>query len=140
MTTVRRLIPIVAALALVAGTGAALALAGGTKQAAAGNYSSCIKNARTTAAAEACIATELKRVNGVMNAAYRKLLATSGVDKAKLTAAQAKWVSFRDADCSFSGSINAGGSLEPIDVGTCKVDLTTTRASELQTFQKQIHP
>jgi len=137
---VRHLILITAVAALFAGGGAAFALAGGTRPAAAADYSACIKKARTTAAAEACISTEYKRVQGVLISAYRKLLATAGVDKAKLTAAQSRWVSFRDADCAFSGSINAGGSLEAIDIGTCRVDLTTTRASELQTFRKQIHP
>ncbi|HST25155.1 MAG TPA: lysozyme inhibitor LprI family protein [Gaiellaceae bacterium] len=135
-----RLLLIATVVALLAGAGAAFATAGSTRPAAANDFSSCIKKARSTAAAEACISAEFKRISGVMNSAYNRLLATTGVDKAKLKSAQAKWVSFRDADCAFAGSINAGGTLGPIDVGECKIELTTERATELQNYRKQLHP
>jgi uncharacterized protein YecT (DUF1311 family) len=110
------------------------------KPAKGGNYSSCIKNAQTTLAMQACITAEYKRVDALLNATYKKLIGTSGVDKAKLISAEKAWITFRDADCKFAGSLNAGGSLASINVGTCLIDDTVARAKELQIYLKQLKP
>jgi uncharacterized protein YecT (DUF1311 family) len=138
---VRKLILITVVVALLGGAGSALALThAGRGPARNADYASCLKTASTTAPEQACINAELKRLGGQLSSAYRKLLATSGADKAKLTTAQSRWTTFRDADCKFAGSIHAGGSLAPIDVGTCQVDLTTTRIGELRNYQKLLRP
>jgi len=103
-------------------------------------YVPCLKNAKTTAAMLACINTEYRRVSALLTRVYRKLLATPGVDKQKLAAAESRWIAFRDADCKFAGSLNAGGSLEAVDVGTCMVDQTTTRIKQLQLYQQAASP
>jgi uncharacterized protein YecT (DUF1311 family) len=136
--TARRLVLVVAAVVVLAGAGSALALSGSSKSPSArSDYASCIKKARTTVAAEACISAEIKRLTGLLNSAYKTLLANPGVSKTALAAAESRWLSFRAADCKFAGTLNAGGSLQPIDVGTCTVDLTSTRLLELRNYEKQ---
>jgi uncharacterized protein YecT (DUF1311 family) len=110
------------------------------RAAAPGSYSTCLKNAKTTAAMRACISTEYKRVSALLATVYRKLLATSGINKQKLTAAENRWLAFRDADCKFAGSLNAGGTLESVDIGTCLIDDTTARIKQLQLYQQVAAP
>jgi uncharacterized protein YecT (DUF1311 family) len=110
------------------------------RAAGAGSYSTCLKNAKTTAAMLACINTEYKRVSALLTTVYRKLLGTAGIDKQKLAAAESRWLAFRDADCKFAGSLNAGGSLESVDVGTCLIDDTTARIKQLRLYQSAAIP
>lgn len=133
----RKLALIAAAAVLLAGAGSALALTGSSKAQAPTDYASCLKKAGTTVAMEACINAEIKRLTGLMNTAYRTLSGTAGVNRAALASAQSRWVTYRAADCKFAGTLNAGGSLQPIDVGTCTVDLTSARLAELRVYQKQ---
>jgi uncharacterized protein YecT (DUF1311 family) len=109
------------------------------KAALSSSYASCLKHAGTTRAMLACIYSEYGRVGELLDRAYRQLLATVGY-KAKLATAQKRWLAFRDADCKFAGSLNAGGSLQQVDVGTCLVDQTTSRLKELQLYQRQAGP
>ncbi len=108
--------------------------------AAPASYSTCLETAPTTAAMLACINTEYKRVSALLTTVYRKLLGTAGVDRQKLAAAESRWMAFRDADCKFAGSLNAGGSLESVDVGTCLIDDTTARIKQLQLYQQSAAP
>ena len=134
----RKLALIIVVAGLVAGGGSALALSHTAKSPTArADYASCIKKARTTVAAEACINAEIKRLTGLLNSAYKTLLTNPGVSKTALAAAENRWVAFRAADCKFAGTLNAGGSLQPIDTGTCMVDLTSTRLIELRNYEKQ---
>lgn len=110
------------------------------RAAQASSYATCLKTATTTAAMLACINTEYRRVSALLGSVYRKLLATPGVDKQKLAAAESRWTAFRDADCKFAGSLNAGGSLESVDVGTCLIDDTTARIRQLQLYQQAAGP
>lgn len=131
----RKLALITVAAVLLAGAGSALALSGSSKGPA--DYASCLKKAGTTAAMQNCINAEIKRLAGQLSSAYNTLSRTAGVDKAALAAAQSHWVAYRAADCKFAGTLNAGGSLQSIDVGTCTVDLTSARIAELRGDQKQ---
>jgi uncharacterized protein YecT (DUF1311 family) len=110
------------------------------RAAAPGSYSTCLKNAKATAAMLACINTEYKRVSALLTTVYRKLLATPGINWQKLAAAENRWIAFRDADCKFAGSLNAGGSLESVDVGTCLVEQTSARIKQLQLYQATASP
>lgn len=131
----RRLALIGVAAVLLAGAGSALAL--GSASTAPTDYASCLKKAGTTAAMQACVNAELRRVTGLMNSAYKSLSATAGVNKGALAAGQRAWLAYRAADCKFAGTLNAGGSLQSIDVGTCTVDLTSARLAELRVYVKQ---
>jgi len=141
MTARRLVLVVVVAALLAAGAGSALALTGSSKSPSARtDYAGCLKKAGTTAAMQACISAEINRLNGQLASAYKKLLGTANVDKAALAAAQTRWIAFRVADCKFAGTLNAGGSLQSIDVGTCTVDLTSARLAEIRVFQKQAKP
>ena len=131
----RKLALIAAAAVLLAGAGSALALTGSSK--APTDYASCLKKAGTTAAMEACINAEVKRLSGQLATAYKTLSGTAGVNRAALAAAESRWVAYRAADCKFAGTLNAGGSLQSIDVGTCTVDQTSARLAELRVYEKQ---
>jgi uncharacterized protein YecT (DUF1311 family) len=120
---------------LLAGAGSAFALTRSSRGPA--DYATCLKKAGSTAAMEDCINAELKRLTGQLSSAYKALAGTAGVDKAALAAAQSRWVAFRTSDCKFAGTLNAGGSLQAVDVGTCTVDLTSARLAELRVYQKQ---
>jgi uncharacterized protein YecT (DUF1311 family) len=119
----------VLALSLAAG----IALAGGN---GGQSYSDCLKNAPTTAAMQACITKEYKRVDGLLNKVYGQL-AHAKIDKALLLAAETKWIAFRDADCKFAGSFNAGGSLAAINQGDCLITDEAARLKQLQSYLKQ---
>jgi uncharacterized protein YecT (DUF1311 family) len=105
--------------------------------AAGGSYSSCLKNAPTTADMQACITTELKRVDAKLNEVYKQLIAVPGVDKKALIKAENAWIGFRDSDCKFVASLNAGGSIATINQGDCLITKTTARTRELQSYLKQ---
>jgi uncharacterized protein YecT (DUF1311 family) len=104
------------------------------------SYSVCLKTATTTAAMLACIGTEYSRVSALLNSVYRQLRATHGIDGRKLATAESRWLAFRDADCKFAGSLNAGGSLQAVDVGTCMIDDTTARIKQLRLYQQSAAP
>jgi uncharacterized protein YecT (DUF1311 family) len=129
----RKLAVVGVVAALLAGAGSALAL----RSTGPSDYASCLKKAGTTAAMQNCINAEIKRLTGQLNSAYKTLSSTAGVDRAALAAAQSRWLAYRAADCKFAGTLNAGGSLQSIDVGTCTVDLTSARVAELRVYQKQ---
>ena len=134
----RKLALIIVVAVLVAGGGSALALSHTAKSPAArADYASCLKKAATTAAMQDCINAEIKRLTGLLSSAYKTLSNTAGVNKASLAAAESRWLAYRSADCKFAGTLNAGGSLQSIDVGTCTVDLTSSRLTELRVYQKQ---
>ncbi len=119
-----------AALALLA-AGLAMAAGRGSQ-----DYSTCLKGAQTTAAMQACITKEYKRVDGLLNKTYGQLAKTN-VDKALLLDAEKKWISFRDADCKFAASFNAGGSLAAINQGDCLITDEAARLKQLQSYLKQ---
>ncbi len=134
----RKLALIIVVAVLVAGGGSALALSHTAKSPTArADYASCLKKAGTTAAMQNCISAEVKRLTRLLNGAYKTLSTTAGVNKTALAAAESRWLAYRTADCKFAGTLNAGGSLQSIDVGTCTVDLTSARLAELRVYQKQ---
>ncbi len=134
----RKLALIIVVAVLVAGGGSALALSHTAKSPTArADYASCLKKAGTTAAMQDCINAEIKRLTGQLSSAYKTLSNTAGVNRASLAAAESRWLAYRAADCKFAGTLNAGGSLQSIDVGTCTVDLTSARLGELRVYQKQ---
>jgi uncharacterized protein YecT (DUF1311 family) len=135
---VRKPALIIVVAVLVAGGGSALALSSSAKSPTArADYASCLKKAGTTAAMQNCISAEIKRLTGLLSSVYKTLSGTAGVSKSALAAAESRWFAYRAADCKFAGTLNAGGSLQSIDVGTCTVDLTSARLAELRVYQKQ---
>ena len=97
----------------------------------------CLKTAQTTAAMNDCVGKAYSTAKSELADAYAKALAGKGLapgDKRLLAAAEAKWIVFRDADCSYAASLNAGGTLSAVVQGICLVRDTVDRANALQDY------
>lgn len=55
-----------------------------------------------------------------------------------LTIAEKAWLQYRDAHCDGMGYKARGGSLEPLLVGNCKIELTRNRMKELEDLMKRL--
>ena len=82
-----------------------------------------------------CADQAFRRSDATLNTLYRQIQERlkGDADTAKLlTAAQRAWVGFRDAECKFSSSSVAGGSIYPLIDESCTDDLTQQR---IKTFR-----
>ena len=57
-------------------------------------------------------------------------------NKKLLVGAQRAWVAFRDAECKFSASGVAGGSVYPLIYSNCTTELTKARVEAFKTYLK----
>jgi uncharacterized protein YecT (DUF1311 family) len=92
----------------------------------------CMETANTTADMVSCSANETKVQDKRLNAAYKTALAAQqGARKQKLQDVQRLWIKYRDANCAFAGSAT-GGSIDRVNGAACVLDMTQTRAQELE--------
>ena len=76
---------------------------------------------------------EQKDADASLNAIYRKLRSRlDEAGKAKLRAAEKAWLTYRDSQVAFEGSLYEGGSIRPLIEGNCRVAMTRNRTKELQ--------
>lgn len=97
---------------------------------------SCADQA-TQLAMNTCAGVAFKTADAHLNATYAQLLQRLHDEpdtKSLLVAAQRAWLQFRDADCAFSSSKVAGGSMQPFIVTECRTDLTRQRAAQLARY------
>ena len=111
---------------------AALAL-GAPAQASEGSYAQCQKAAGgVDPQLHACDAAEITSRDAVLNQSYRKLLAAiTPARQALLRTAERDWIAFRDAECAFRRSADAGGSDAVLVYDACRLDLTARRIDDL---------
>ncbi len=91
----------------------------------------------STVAIRSCIFHENEAIDKKLNIAYVKLceiLPESG--QLKLKIAQRTWLKFRGAECVFSGYQEDGGTLEPVIIDGCYLDMTKKRLSQLEKYIK----
>jgi uncharacterized protein YecT (DUF1311 family) len=72
-----------------------------------------------------------------LNALYKQIEARLAGDPSTLhllTAAQRSWITFRDAECTFSSSGAKGGSVYPDVVTSCKAGLTEKRVADFNAY------
>ncbi len=96
-------------------------------------------NAQDQATMNKCANNDFAKADKQLNAQYSEIeKRLSGDDDAKklLITAQRAWVKFRDAECNFSASGTAGGSMHPMTVALCKEDLTTERNKQFSDYLK----
>ncbi|OPA97892.1 hypothetical protein BFW87_06335 [Pseudomonas fluorescens] len=92
----------------------------------------CMDGANTTVDMVNCNAKEAKVQDERLNKAYKTALAAQEGDrKQKLQDVQRLWIKYRDANCSFAGSAT-GGTIDQINGSGCLLDMTQTRAQELE--------
>ena len=92
----------------------------------------CMDGANTTADMVSCNVKEAKVQDTRLNKAYKiALAAQEGARKQQLQDVQRLWIKYRDANCAFAGSAT-GGSIDRVNGSGCVLDMTQTRAQELE--------
>ena len=92
----------------------------------------CMDSANTTADMVNCNAKQTKVQDDRLNRAYKTALAAQeGARKQQLQDVQRLWIKYRDANCAFAGSAT-GGTIDQVNGSGCVLDMTQTRAQELE--------
>jgi uncharacterized protein YecT (DUF1311 family) len=94
-------------------------------------------DAQSEAEMQVCTDKAYKASNAELNALYRKIQKRLADDKDTgqlLVKAQRAWLSFRDAECAFSSSGAAGGSVYPTTLSMCLDDLTRKRVNDFKGY------
>ena len=109
-----------------------LVLCGAASAAENAALQKCMDGANTTADMVNCNTKETKVQDKRLNAAYKTALAAQeGARKQQLQDVQRLWIKYRDANCAFAGSAT-GGSIDQVNGSGCVLDMTQTRAQELE--------
>ncbi|MCJ7960069.1 lysozyme inhibitor LprI family protein [Pseudomonas sp. HT11] len=92
----------------------------------------CMDSANTTVDMVNCNVKETKVQDDRLNKAYKTALAAQEGDRQqKLQDVQRLWLKYRDANCAFAGSAT-GGTIDQVNGSGCVLDMTQTRAQELE--------
>lgn len=94
-------------------------------------------DASTQAAMTECADKSLIASDAELNTLYKKIQARLKHDQPTvklLVSAQRAWVAFRDAECEFSSSGVAQGSIYPMTVLQCRDGMTEQRIKEFQNY------
>lgn len=96
-------------------------------------------NASDQATMNQCAAQENKAADKELNTVYQQITArlkNNPDGKKLLVSAQRAWIGFRDAECKFSASGVAGGSVYPLIYNNCIASVTKTRTEALKQYLK----
>ncbi|MFZ0872032.1 MAG: lysozyme inhibitor LprI family protein [Rhodanobacter sp.] len=94
-------------------------------------------NATSQMAMNVCADQAYRKTDAELNAVYSQINVRLKQDKEAtklLVNAQKAWLAFRDAECTFSTSASAQGSVYPMLVAQCRDGLTSTRIDELKAY------
>lgn len=94
-------------------------------------------NANDQATMNECADKALKASDTELNALYKQIEARLKDDQDKtklLISAQKAWIAFRDAECNFSATGVAGGSVYPMIVLQCRDGLTQNRVKDFKNY------
>ena len=97
------------------------------------------ENASDQSTMSQCAAQQHAAADKELNALYQQITSRlkSNPDSQKLlVGAQRAWVAFRDAECKFSASGVAGGSVYPLIYNNCTTALTRSRVQTLKQYLK----
>ncbi|MEO5322656.1 lysozyme inhibitor LprI family protein [Mesorhizobium sp. CC13] len=114
---------------------AGLAILAATAAQAADNCA----NANDQATMNECADKAFRASDAELNTLYRQIQGRLKDDPGAaklLVAAQRAWVGFRDAECDFSSSGVAQGSIYPMTVLQCHDGMTRQRIKDLQNYLK----
>ncbi|MBC8719041.1 lysozyme inhibitor LprI family protein [Ochrobactrum sp. Marseille-Q0166] len=81
-----------------------------------------------------CANDKLHEADKLLNVSYKEIerrLSDDPDAKQLLISSQRAWIKFRDAECNFSSSSTAGGSIHPMMLASCRAQLTTERNKQL---------
>jgi uncharacterized protein YecT (DUF1311 family) len=94
---------------------------------------------QTQAGLDACADASYKKADAALNSAYKEIvgrLKNNAATTKLLVTAQKAWIAYRDAECAFSSSASAGGSIYPMVVSICLEGVTEERTKDLGVFLK----
>lgn len=94
-------------------------------------------NAQDQATMNECAGKALKKSDAELNAVYKEIeqrLKDDSDTTKLLVTAQRSWVAFRDAECTFSNSRSADGSVYPMIYAMCIDGLTQLRTKQLKVY------
>ena len=77
---------------------------------------------QTQSGLDRCAQAAYDKSDGALNRSYKEIVRRLKDDAATtklLVTAQKAWIAYRDAECAFSSSANAGGSIYPMVVSNC---------------------
>ena len=100
-------------------------------------YQTCMdKSDGVTQAMVECIDAEVRRQDARLNKAYQELMTDLTTPRKKqLQDAQRAWLKFRDSNCDFYYDPE-GGTIARVNAVTCMMNLTASRAKELETVNQ----
>lgn len=85
----------------------------------------------------ACMSDEHKRQDARLNTNYKHLMSIlDSSTKGELLKSQRLWVQFRDSNCQVA-AMGESGTLGPVIIDSCFLDMTSSRADELEVFIKR---
>ena len=94
-------------------------------------------HATSQMAMNVCADQAYRKTDAELNAVYKQINDRLKDDKETiklLVSAQKAWLAFRDAECTFSTSASAQGSVYSMLVAQCRDGLTSKRIDELKTY------
>ncbi|MGE0210071.1 MAG: lysozyme inhibitor LprI family protein [Parvibaculaceae bacterium] len=94
-------------------------------------------NASSQAELDACYGKVYEASDKELNALYKQIegrLKTDPDATKLLVASQKAWISFRDAECAFSTSKSAEGSVYPMLQAICLMGLTEKRIADFKVY------
>jgi uncharacterized protein YecT (DUF1311 family) len=96
-------------------------------------------NASDQATMNQCAGQDFKAADKELNSVYQQITARlkdNPDGKKLLVSAQRAWIGFRDAECKFSASGVAGGSVYPLIYSNCLTSVTKVRVDALKEYLK----
>jgi uncharacterized protein YecT (DUF1311 family) len=96
-------------------------------------------NASDQATMNQCAGQDYKAADKELNTVYQQItgrLKNNSDGKKLLVSAQRAWIGFRDAECKFSASGVAGGSVYPLIYSNCMTGVTKVRVEALKQYLK----
>lgn len=103
----------------------------------AGAQADACADASDQATMNMCADKAYKASDAELNKLYKQIKSRlkDDADTGKLlVSAQKAWIAFRDAECTFSGSASADGSIYPMIVSQCRDGLTQNRIKDFKTY------
>ncbi|MES2819271.1 MAG: lysozyme inhibitor LprI family protein [Pseudomonadota bacterium] len=95
-------------------------------------YAPCMDAAVSTQDIVECTDEETLKQDGRLNRGYKAALqGFSDEQQPRLRDAQRLWVKYRDANCELYANLT-GGTIDLINSASCVLDMTKTRAAELE--------
>lgn len=97
-------------------------------------YDKCIATTSTNSQWAGCGTSYLKRLDGALNAAWKKALSSLGDQqgRAQLVQEQREWIKFKDASCQLFANGSFGREGQVIHYVECRAAILEARISDLK--------